>query len=116
MGGKASRNKGASSERIVCHIINEALGTDLHRELEQSRSGRNDITLGKYRWEIKRQEKLSIPMWWKQAVASCGDGDVPVLCFRRSREEWKVCITLEELLLLIKHASKDIDFRYERKV
>jgi hypothetical protein len=116
MGGKASKSKGQRGERAVSKIINDILGTDIHRNLDQARDGRNDLNLGKYKIEVKLQETTSIPAWWRQAVASCDEGDVPLLIFRRSREEWKVCLTLEEFLFLIKQASKDIEFRDARRV
>jgi len=112
MGGKASRNKGAAAELEVAKIINEALGTDIHRNLGQARDGEDDITLGKYRWEIKRRETLAIPSWCRQVEACCKKGEVPIVCYRASRQPWRVVIPLDELLLLIKHAQKDIEFRY----
>ena len=43
--------------------------------------------------EVKRQERLSRPAWWRQAVAQADRAGVqPMLAYRRNREPWRVWI------------------------
>lgn len=98
--GKAQRNKGAAAEREVAAIINDRLGTDLRRTpLSGGMTWKGDIR----GWdgmhvEVKRQERLSIPAWVKQAEDDCPEGDIPLVVFRQSREPWRVVIRLDDLL------------------
>ena len=41
--------------------------------------------------EVKRVENLSgLGSWWKQTVAATGEGQVPVLLYRRNHGQWRV--------------------------
>ena len=102
MGGRSSKIKGANAENEVSKIFNEALGTDLHRKLGQARDGADDLQIGHYRIEIKRRETLAMDQWCHQVEECCGEGDIPVVVYRRSREPWRVTISLDEFLRLIK--------------
>lgn len=42
--------------------------------------------------ECKRQEKVFDEMWMKQAEDDARKGDIPVVIYRRNREQWKVLI------------------------
>jgi hypothetical protein len=55
-----------------------------------------------YTIEAKRQEKLSIPAWWRQTVANIKENTNPVLIFRQSRQKSLVVITLEHFMELAK--------------
>lgn len=37
--------------------------------------------------EVKRQENLAIPIWWKQAVSQCTIGEEPLLHFKKNDME-----------------------------
>lgn len=37
--------------------------------------------------EVKRQENLAIPLWWKQAVSQCTIGEEPLLHFKQNSGE-----------------------------
>jgi hypothetical protein len=106
MGGRASRNKGASAEREVAGIIKTRLGIEMRRTpLSGGMDWKGDIQ----GWdgmhvEVKRQERLSIPSWVEQAEGDCPDGCVPLVVFRRSREPWRVVLGLDALLDLVEAA------------
>jgi len=102
MGGKTSRNKGARGEREICSLLGEALGLNLDRNLEQTRSGGADILLDQWAIEIKRREKFTftdVMKWWGQTIAQAkAHSRHPVLLYRADREDWE-CImpySLEE--------------------
>jgi len=46
--------------------------------------------------EVKRQESLSIPAWWKQSVESARrTGGVPILLFRQNHKPWRCRMLVE---------------------
>jgi Holliday junction resolvase len=92
--GKSQRNKGAQAEREVLKLLGDELGIALKRNLAQTREGGGDcLEIKGYCVEIKRQERLSRPTWWKQAVDQAKRvGAEPMLLYRRSREQWQAFI------------------------
>ena len=90
---KASRDKGARAEREVLHLLGDELGIELTRNLQQTREGGADC-LAVWGWaiEIKRQESLSRPAWWRQAVRQAAGIGEPMLLYRRNREPWQAWI------------------------
>ena len=50
--------------------------------------------------ETKRQERLQLPMWLRQAKREAPKGAVPVVAFRQSRGEWYACLPLDDLVRL----------------
>lgn len=84
------RRKGAAAEREVLKLLGDELGQMLARNLTQTREGGADCLAVKgWAIEIKRQERLSRPTWWRQAMEQAERvGARPMLLFRRSREEW----------------------------
>ena len=102
MGGASSRSKGQRGEREVATLLNEALGTAVQRNLEQYQNGGNDLVdksnrLNAIDIEIKRQEKLSLPAWWRQTLAQCRADRHPVLIYRTSRKPWLVQMKLSSI-------------------
>lgn len=103
------RTKGQTGEREVADMLNfiiykamqragrpeaECLKamTSVQRNQNQSAVGGNDLTncLG-LSIEVKRQETLSVPAWWKQTVAAAArNNEVPVLMYRQNRKQWHV--------------------------
>jgi hypothetical protein len=128
--GAMQRNKGAAGEREVLKLLGERLGITLNRNLSQTRNGGADcVELGRIRLEIKRQEKLNIPAWWRQAEEQAGlllvsidtnnnsDGDlnaqnlpgsppgkpdrlIPALAYRQSHKPWTFVLDSFDLKLL----------------
>ena len=51
--------------------------------------------------ECKRQERLKIPEWWRQAATDAPPGSVPVLTFRQSRGEMLSVVRTADLVRLV---------------
>jgi hypothetical protein len=99
MSGRMSRNKGANAEREWCAMLKErgfsatrnrigAAGDDVLHNVPNTS------------FEVKRQERLMIPDWLRQAREQAGSR-VPVLVFRRSAEPWHVALRAEDYLDMI---------------
>lgn len=88
------RSKGARAEREVLRLLGEELGQVLERNLSQTREGGADCLCVKgFAIEVKRQESLSRPAWWRQACEQADRaGAEPMLLYRRSREPWRALI------------------------
>lgn len=50
--------------------------------------------------EVKRQERLQLPAWLRQAAAEAPGGTVPVVAFRQNRGEWYAALPLAALVEL----------------
>ncbi len=96
--GKASRAKGAAAERELLKLLGAELGQLLTRNLQQSREGGADcICVRGWAIEVKRQERLSRPAWWRQACEQADRlGVRPMLAYRRSREPWRFVVGLDK--------------------
>lgn len=43
--------------------------------------------------EVKRVEKLTVDIWWRQTQRQADDlGAIPVLAYRQNRKSWTVCL------------------------
>jgi hypothetical protein len=51
--------------------------------------------------EVKRQERLKVPEWLKQAALEAPLGVPPVVCFRQNQGEWYAALRLDDLMGLI---------------
>lgn len=98
------RAKGKSAERAAAkllmqwvHYAANAVGMCvddprvpvLTRNLAQARGGGYDIT--GIEWlalEVKFRERLNLKQWWAQTLRQAGPGQMPVLMYRRSYEDW----------------------------
>jgi len=107
MMGKGERDKGSRGQREAMALI-VGFGGVVHRGAQ---GGAHDadpdlrVEFGSRRLavEVKRRERLDLPGWWRQAVgyAAGGEDVMPVVMWRRSREEWLAAVragTLMELL------------------
>lgn len=60
-------------------------------------------------FECKNQERLQL---WKsidQSEKHCQPGEIPILCFRRNREEPKVALPLHAFLTILKDAKRELE-------
>lgn len=105
MGGRMSRNKGKRGEREVIALLQpvvtkaykrkgypESEIPRLQRNTMQSDGGGFDIHgLEWLALEVKYQETLCLPAWWRQTCrqAKVSSRLTPVLAYRRSREPWR---------------------------
>lgn len=98
MGGRASRNKGATAERELATMLSNELGYPIKRKLGQAREGGDDIQVENYRLEVKRREKLAVESWCKQVEEVAEPGEWPVVVFRRSGQKWRAVVPIELLI------------------
>ncbi len=91
--GAMSRTKGQTGEREAAALIRDLTGWDVRRRVRQH-DGDSDLE-GVPGWsvEIKRHASASrgdIAAWWAQAVAQARPaGLLPVLLYRRDRDQWR---------------------------
>lgn len=100
--GKGERTKGAAGERELAGILTDQLGLLVKRNLDQAREGKNDITIGQFRIECKRVEKLNIHAAYAQALAASSPQEIPVVAFRRNRGEWMATLSLADFIRLMR--------------
>lgn len=93
----SQRRKGAAGEREFLKALGAELGELLTRNLQQTREGGADCLCVKgWAIEVKRQEALCRPTWWRQAVKQAEKaGAQPMLAYRRNREPWRVWVQPE---------------------
>ena len=102
MTGRMSRNKGARGENELAKLLSDELGFVVKRKLGQARDGADDIEVGPYRIECKRQETLAIMKWCRQVEACTKPGEIPTVVFRQNGEQWRVVLRLEHFLPLLR--------------
>lgn len=92
------RKKGAAAELEFVKILQQEVdvccspghGIVFKRNLEQVRGGGYDITgLSWLALEIKRQENMSLNIWWEQCERQA-EGRVPVLAYRQNNRPWRI--------------------------
>jgi Holliday junction resolvase len=104
MNGRGKRNKGAAGERELAGILKDHLGFEVKRNLGQARDGADDITIQKFRIEVKRQERLQVDKWSEQVESCSKSGEIPVLAYRRNGQPWRVCLRLDDFIPLMRDA------------
>jgi Holliday junction resolvase len=106
-----AKNKGGAGEREIATLLNDRLGLDIKRNLEQCRSGGYDLVgLDGIALEVKRCKALSMKSWWDQAVAQAETlGLVPVLVYRLDRKQWQFVLPYSALLDDVNHLDTDIN-------
>lgn len=103
------RAKGQTGEREVVDLLNGIIyrvmkemgypeaeclkgASSAQRNQNQSAVGGCDISNAfGLAIEVKRQETLSVPAWWRQTVKSAEtNNEVPVLMYRQNRKPWHI--------------------------
>ena len=93
------RNKGTAGEREIAGIVRDLTGGDVRRRVRQH-DGDSDLE-GVPGWsvEVKRHATATrgeLRKWWAQTVAQAQAEELlPVLFFRRNRDEWRAVWPLE---------------------
>jgi hypothetical protein len=105
MAGKRSRGKGIAGEREVAQVWKD------HGLTVRGLEGEGDhlvicspsqyFNMPAIHSEVKRQERLKIPEWWRQTASEAPAGTVPVLSFRQNGGEWLAVIRLADLAELV---------------
>jgi hypothetical protein len=97
---RSERDKGLHGQQEVQRAITNA-GLTLRR-LTHSGDALVDAADGhRLHIETKRQERIQLPLWLRQAADEAPRGAVPVVAFRQSRQKWYACLPLDDLLDLI---------------
>jgi Holliday junction resolvase len=104
MNGRGKRNKGAAGERELAGILKDHLGFEVKRNLGQARDGADDITIQKFRIEVKRQERLQVDKWSEQVESCSKSGEIPILAYRRNGQPWRICLKLDDFIPMLRDA------------
>ena len=99
--GKSQRAKGQRGERDLVNKLGELLGMPLARNLSQTRGGGADcLDLPGWAIEVKYHKTLSIPEWWRQAIAQGQAAKCkPMLCYRETgKRQWWAKVFINDLL------------------
>lgn len=94
-----SKEKGKVGEREVVHLL-ESQGVDARRG--QQHKGTPDspdiiTNIDGVHVEAKFRKRTLIHNWLSQAYEEAGEGDIPVLFFRRNNEKWHVVVPADDL-------------------
>ncbi|MHB1641949.1 MAG: hypothetical protein ACYCS8_04740 [Acidithiobacillus sp.] len=100
MSGKASRNKGARSERELFALLSDRLGFVVTRNLTQTRdAGCDSLSVPGFAIECKRVETTFQAAWMRQAIEATRPGhEIPVVFYRQSRHPWRAAFRCSDLL------------------
>lgn len=102
----SSRRKGLVGEREVAYIL-KAAGFDV-RGLEARGDHLCAVPPSSSttpRWlhvEVKRHERIQLPMWLRQAELDAPADTVPLVAFRQNLGEWYAALRLAALVSLLK--------------
>lgn len=103
--GKMSRTKGRTAEREV-ELLIQAAGFSTDRNIGGREQVAGDIATEGLAIEVRRRERLDVPNWCRIHEASTPDHLTPVVVYRRSREPWRVSLTLTDFLDLLGEARQ----------
>lgn len=96
--GRMQRSKGARGERELANLLAEHLGTEISRNLLQTRQGGHDLDGLPFALEVKRHEQLNLNAWWTQATRQAESAGLPpALAYRQSRKPWRFIVRLADL-------------------
>jgi len=70
----------------------------------QARDGADDITIQKFRIEVKRQERLQVDKWSEQVESCSKSGEIPILAYRRNGQPWRICLKLDDFIPMLRDA------------
>jgi Holliday junction resolvase len=103
-----SRRKGAVAEREIVTLLKDK-GLKAQRTAPlQAAQGSSDpdvIGLPGVHLEVKRCERVEIDRWCAQAELAAKPTDIPAVTWRRTRQEWRVAMPLEDFLDLVARAA-----------
>lgn len=106
--GAMQRRKGADAEREIVLLLKEK-GIRAQRTAPlQSAKGSNDpdvLGLPGVHLEVKRCERIEIDRWCAQAELAAKPTDIPAVAWRRTRQDWRVAIPLDDFLDLVARAA-----------
>lgn len=101
--GRASRAKGARGELefIAKHLL--PWWPEARRNIDQFKDdGRDVARVAGIHFQIKRTETLRLWDAIHQAHDEAQNHDIPVVAFRKNREEWHCIVPADELIALLR--------------
>jgi hypothetical protein len=97
---QSERQKGLRGEQELANLFREA-GLTV-QQLQRNTDGHADLLVeGRLYVESKRQERLQLWLWLRQALVGAPRGTIPVVGFRRNRDQWYVTLRAVDLAELI---------------
>lgn len=111
--GKASREKGKRGEREVAQRFKDAGFKDARRTVQycgKTGDAADVVGVPRLHIEVKRVEREAVRKWIAQAIrdaAAGGEGKIPVVCHRKSGDEWLVTLRLEDFLEIMKGVNNE---------
>lgn len=113
---RSQRSKGAGGEREIAAVVRDLTGWDVRRRVRQHDGDTDLVGVPGWACEVKRHataQRGDIRAWWNQAVDQAGrvSGAVPVLFFRRDRDEWRAVWPIAATLA-IQHADMWTQYEY----
>lgn len=101
MSGLASKRKGERGEREVVELAKAHGFTHARRNFGSGSQGGGDLTgIPGLCLEVKRQERIQLQAWWRQAMDAAAPGEAPALAIRWSGGPALGVIELDELFAL----------------
>ena len=106
------RAKGKNGELEVVSIINDELGLNVRRNLEQCADGGSDI-IGFKPWaiEVKRGKKFRHEWWTQTAEQAVRQKEKPVLIFRLDYHAWRAVVCLSDITDFVFHYRVEMDLK-----
>ncbi len=99
---RASRDKGSRGEREVADRFRAAGFPCARTPNSGAMQWKGDVNGVPFcHIEVKRQERIQIVDWSEQAEADCPNGDMPLVVWRRSRDDWRVTLPLDDFIELL---------------
>lgn len=108
--GKPSREKGKRGERMFAKLLREN-GFEARRGIQYQGSPDSPDVVGLpgFHIEVKFVEKLSLRDAMEQSKSDAGQGEMPIVAHKRSREEWLVTQPFTDWIELVKAWEREQD-------
>lgn len=121
--GKGARDKGSRAERKVRDILRTIYPTELRRNVQRipmSGAGyiKGDVADNNDTdscYEVKNQEQLHLPDWWRQTVSQAGTHRTPVLVVTQNHRPFYFILRENDWAAMVA-ATEYRDFSYRTKV
>ena len=104
MGKINSKQKGARAERDWAKTLRDA-GFPARRGCQYAGGPDSpDVVCESlpFHWEVKHVEKLNIWNAIEQCNEDAGEGETPVVVFKKNHKNWQICIDAQDFLNIIK--------------
>jgi len=95
-----SRNKGKRGELEFAHWLTDRGYKSRRGQQHKGTPDSPDVItdLEGVHFEVKRVERLELHKALQQAIDEKGEGEMPVVAYRRNRSEWIAILRMEDLI------------------